>query len=71
MEFSRSFSYLANTIQKDLLRIFHDYFFCIARIKLLKLLRLIQIILFITKMPSLIRKEKIMEHVNIVEPKLQ
>ena len=34
-------------------------FLCIATIKLLKLLRTFQIILFITKMPSLIRKEKI------------
>ena len=38
---------------------FHHYFCCIATIKLLKLLRSFQITLFITKMPSLIRKEKV------------
>ena len=42
-----------------MLRIFHHFFCCIATIKLLKLLRSFQIILFITKMPSLIRKEKV------------
>ena len=35
------------------------YFCCIATIKLLKLLRSFQIILFITKMPSLNRNEKV------------
>ena len=45
-------------------------FFCIATINLLKLLRSFQIILFITNMPSVIRKEKKI-HVRIVVPKLQ
>ena len=42
-----------------MLQNFHRYFFCISTIKLLKLLRSFQIILFVTKMPSLIRKEKV------------
>ena len=38
---------------------FQYYLCCIATIKLLKLLRSFQFILFVTKVPSLIRKEKI------------
>ena len=41
-----------------MLQIFRHYFCCIATNKLLKLLRTFQIILFITKLPPLIRKEK-------------
>ena len=37
----------------------HHYFFCIATIKLLKLLLSFQIILFVTKMPSLNRNENV------------
>ena len=42
-----------------MLQNFGHYFCCIATIKLLKLLRSFQIILFITKMPSLNRNEKV------------
>ena len=42
-----------------MLQNFHHFFFCIATIKLLKLLRSFQIILFVTKMPSFNRNEKV------------
>ena len=42
-----------------MLQIFRHYFFCIGTIKLLNLIRSIQIILFITKMPSFNRNEKV------------
>ena len=42
-----------------MLQNFHHYYFCIATIKLINLLRSFQIILFITKMPSLNRNEKV------------
>ena len=42
-----------------MLQNFRHYFCCIATIKLLKLLRSVQIILFTTKMPSLNRNEKV------------
>ena len=59
MEFIRIFSYLGKIIYKYLLQIFRHYFFCIDTIKLIKLLSSFQIILFVTKMSSLNRNEKI------------
>ena len=46
-----------------LLQMNHHFFTCIARLKLLKLLRFFLKILFFTEMPSLIRKEEfVCEH---------
>ena len=59
LEFSEIFFQLENIIYEYLPQNFRHFSFCVATIKLLKLLRSFQIILFITKMPSLIRKEKV------------
>ena len=59
MDFSRIFWYFGKIIYKYLLHNFRHYFSCTATIKLLKLLPSFQIFLFIRKMPSLNRNEKV------------